>query len=99
MTDFTTKNVVQIPANFRTYHRVAPECEFLQLQGLAFDDFDTLLVADSQHNCIFQMTLCGKLIARIRRVGENILENPVNVAIMEGGRMAVLDAHGKLYII
>ncbi len=99
MTDFTTKNVVQIPLNFMSYHRTAPECEFHQLHGLAFDEFSTLLVADSEHNCVCQMTLCGKLLGKIRRVGQNLLQNPVNVVIMEGGSVAVLEASGKLYII
>ena len=67
-------------------------------QGLAIDTAGNLLVCDSRNNCIRVSDTNGKILCTIDTTGREDLLMPLDVAILKGGKVAVLDDYGRFRI-
>lgn len=98
MTDFNTHNVLEVPVDFSTSKRLCPEGKLRRPQGIIMDAIGTLIVADSRNNCLRHLTGDGKHLCTIRTVGTNEIMYPVNMSLMPGGNVALLDGNGRIHI-
>ncbi len=91
--------MLKIPLDMSASERLVPEGQLRRPQGLVVDEVGTLLVTDSKNNCIRHMADNGALLSTIRYVGGNPLKHPVNLTIMPGSLIALLDGDGRIHII
>lgn len=82
-----------------TSERLVPEGQLRRPQGLVVDEVGTLLVADSRNNCVRHMDGNGALLSTIRCVGGLPIKHPVNLTVMPGKHIALLDGDGKIHVL
>lgn len=99
VTDYASSNIMEVPISFEQGRKVLPVRTLKRPQGIAVDQMGCLLVADSRKSCVYQFYNKGERLSSIYRVGSERLEYPLNIAMMSGGKMAVLHAQGRIEII
>ena len=97
VTDFNLHTIFRVPIDFRSYEKFVEEDTLKRPQGITVDDCGNILVCDSRNNSVKVISKEGKMIKEIRCVGsKGALELPLDIEIMKGGYVALLDMNGRV---
>ena len=98
MADFNIHVVFVLNVEFTTKRMLTAPGSLLRPQGLTLDEAGNILIADSKNNCIRVVSPCGSQVCIIDGTGIDGFDMPMDVAVLNGGRVAVTDAERRFRI-
>ena len=83
---------------FTGYERVLSGEELKRPQGLTVDEAGNILLCDSRNNSLKVISPDGKVITDVMQLGPEKIEQPLDVVMMKGGFVALLDLNGRVRV-
>jgi len=78
--------------------KLIPDGNLSRPQGITVDAVGNLLVCDSRHNNIRVVSPEGDLLSTLDSIAAKPIQTPVDVTVMRGGRVAIVEYDGKVRV-
>ncbi|CAG7838060.1 unnamed protein product [Allacma fusca] len=100
VTDFNLHSLFKLPLDLSSCKKILTSDHLRRPQGIAVNDAGNILLCDSKNNSIKVISESGKILQEFYQLGKVApMEVPLDIEVMAGGYIALLDLNGWFTIL